>query len=133
MASGYSRAGAAICILLLAAGLPAAGQKDRGMTPGRAKNLKTTSDDGCGHIESSGAHAVTLKWDASATAGVMYNVYRGTASGGPYSKINSSPAACLGFTDGTLASATTYYYVATAVDANGTESVYSNEATAVVP
>jgi fibronectin type 3 domain-containing protein len=57
-----------------------------------------------------------------------YNVYRGTASGGPYTKINGSLLATSQFTDpGPLVDGTTYYYVVTAVDALGSESGYSSE------
>jgi fibronectin type 3 domain-containing protein len=77
-------------------------------------------------------HTVSLTWTAS-TSAVSYNMYRGTVSGGPYTMINSSPDTTTAYTDSTVASGTTYYYVATAVDASGNESGYSNQATAVVP
>jgi hypothetical protein len=77
---------------------------------------------------------VTLSWVASVTPGVTYNIYRGTTSGGPYStKVNSSPIVGTSFTDTSVVSGQTYYYVARSVDASGTESVNSNQATAVVP
>jgi hypothetical protein len=38
-----------------------------------------------------------------------------------------------GYTDNTVQAGVTYYYVTTAVDASGVESVYSNQAQAVVP
>lgn len=76
-------------------------------------------------------NTVVLTWDASTTAGVtQYNIYRGTLSGGPYSLIGSDNA--LDFTDLT-AGAGTWFYVVTAVGSNGVESVYSNQATAVIP
>ena len=62
-----------------------------------------------------------------------YNVYRGSQSGGPYSKLNAQVQVSLQFTDTTVKSGDTYYYVVTAVDANTTESNYSNEASAAVP
>jgi len=37
------------------------------------------------------------------------------------------------FTDSNVQTGQTYYYVATAVDASGNESVYSNEVPAIVP
>jgi hypothetical protein len=77
---------------------------------------------------------VTLNWTASATPGVTYNIYRGTVSGGPYlTKVNSSPITGTSFTDTSVVSGQTYYYVARAEDASGTESVNSNQAVAVVP
>lgn len=76
-------------------------------------------------------HEVILTWQASTTAGVtQYNIYRGIANGGPYLLLGSDNS--LDFTDGT-ATAGTWYYVVTAVGSNGVESVYSNQATAVVP
>jgi fibronectin type 3 domain-containing protein len=77
-------------------------------------------------------HTVDLSWSASTNA-VGYNIYRGTVSGGPYTMINSSLDGTTAYTDSTVASGQTYYYVATAVDASSNESGYSNEATAVIP
>ena len=58
---------------------------------------------------------------------------RGTTSGGPYTKINPSLGGTLSYTDSTLQSSTTYYYVTTAVDSSGNESAYSNEVPASIP
>jgi hypothetical protein len=77
-------------------------------------------------------HTVDLTWTASADA-VGYNIYRGTVSGGPYTMINSSLDATTAYTDSTVTSGTTYYYVATAVNSSSEESGYSNQATAVIP
>jgi hypothetical protein len=77
-------------------------------------------------------HTVDLTWTASADA-VGYNIYRGTVSGGPYTIINSSLDATTAYTDSTVTSGTTYYYVATAVNSSSEESGYSNQATAVIP
>lgn len=81
----------------------------------------------------SGAHSVRLSWNASTSSVVGYKTYRATASGGPYSPLNSSPNAAIQFTDSTVQDGQTYYYVVTAVDSNSVESVYSNQATATVP
>ncbi len=51
-----------------------------------------------------------------------YNVYRSTAVGGTFTKINGSPVAESRFTDTTAANGTTYFYVVTAVNDSGTES-----------
>jgi hypothetical protein len=80
-----------------------------------------------------GAHTVGLSWDASTSAVIGYNVYRGTQSGGPYQRLTSSPQPSTSYTDATVLSGTTYYYVSTAVDSNLAESAYSNQALAVVP
>jgi hypothetical protein len=79
-------------------------------------------------------HSVELHWDAAAGSGVVgYNVYRGTVSGGPYSKINSAVAPSTTYTDDNVTAGQTYYYVTTAVSANGNESGYSNQVQAVIP
>jgi hypothetical protein len=77
-------------------------------------------------------HTVDLNWNASADA-VGYNIYRGTASGGPYTMINSSLDSTTAYTDSEVVSGQTYYYVATAVNSKSEESGYSNQATAVIP
>ena len=79
-------------------------------------------------------HSVELHWDASAGTGVIgYNVYRGIVSGGPYSKINAAVAPSTTYTDNNVTAGQTYYYVTTAVSANGSESGYSNQVQAVIP
>lgn len=79
-------------------------------------------------------HSVSLIWIASTSAGVAgYNVYRGTVSGGPYSKLTAAPVSGTSYTDSTVQSGQTYFYVTTAVNAQGVESSDSNQATAVIP
>ena len=77
-------------------------------------------------------HAVDLTWNASTNA-VGYNVYRGSVSGGLYSKINSALEGSTAYTDNTVTAGQIYYYVARAVDGSGNESGYSNQAQAVIP
>jgi hypothetical protein len=82
-------------------------------------------------------HSVDLAWDASLSPSIIgYNVYRGTISGGPYTKLTATPVAVLTYHDSTVANSTTYYYVITAVGSNPpyvvTESVDSAQVTAVV-
>src|SRR5947207_10054450 len=79
------------------------------------------------------AHSVALSWNASASTVSGYNIYRSTVSGGGYARLNSSLVSVLAYTDSTIQSGTTYYYVTTAVDANGVESTYSNEISAAIP
>jgi len=62
-----------------------------------------------------------------------YNVYRSTASGSQYAKVNSSLVGGLAYTDTTVLGGTLYYYVTTAVDASGNESTHSNEVSANIP
>ena len=80
------------------------------------------------------SHTVSLSWVASTSPNVAgYSVYRGTTSGGPYTKLNSSLATGTSFVDGAVQAGQTYYYVVTAVDTSNNSSVYSNVAQAVVP
>src|SRR5579864_6037419 len=79
-------------------------------------------------------HSVTLSWAASSsTAVVGYNVYRSTVSGGPYARITSGPDGSMSYTDIAVSAGKSYFYVVTAVEGNGTESTYSNQAMAVIP
>src|ERR1017187_2826735 len=79
-------------------------------------------------------HSATLTWTASTSSNLKgYNVYRGTQTGGPYTKITFTPVVGTSYTDTTALAGQTYYYVTTAVDNNNNESVYSNQAPAVIP
>jgi len=75
-------------------------------------------------------HSVALSWDPSISSVTGYRVYRDDGSG--YSPL-SAIIPELTYTDSTVISGSTYHYVVTAVDSNGDESVYSNDATAVIP
>ena len=79
------------------------------------------------------AHSITLTWqlDSAATGG--YNVYRGTASGGPYTMIGSAYAGTISYVDTSGTGNVQYFYVVTALDTAtpADESHFSNEATAV--
>ena len=79
------------------------------------------------------SHSVALSWTASTSTVSGYNIYRSTTSGGSYAKVNGSLVSGLSYNDTAVQSGTTYYYVATAVDGSGDESVDSNQATAVIP
>jgi hypothetical protein len=80
------------------------------------------------------AHSVSLSWTASTSTVVGYNVYRSTISGGPYTLITtSSPTPGTTYTDNGVQAGVTYFYVVTAVDSNGNESAFSNEASVTVP
>ena len=80
------------------------------------------------------SHTVALQWQASESSGVSgYNVYRGTSPGGPYSKVSTSAINGTSYTDSGVSSGTTYYYVVTAIASDGSESTYSNQASAVIP
>ncbi|MEJ2430236.1 MAG: C25 family cysteine peptidase, partial [Deltaproteobacteria bacterium] len=88
---------------------------------------------------------VTLSWngatDCNGDPVASYNLYRSTTPGGPYTQANTSPITGTQYDDTPVsatraqyvstsaASGGTYYYVVTSVDADGDESVYSQEVT----
>jgi hypothetical protein len=78
-------------------------------------------------------HSVTLTWNASTSSVAGYRAYRATTAGGPYTSLNSSPNPQLQWKDSTVQAGTTYYYVVTAIDANSTESQFSNQTSAAIP
>lgn len=78
-------------------------------------------------------YTVGLNWNPSTSSVVGYNVYRSTLNGSGYTRLNPGLLASLNYNDATVQSGMTYYYVVTAVDASGDESVNSNQATAVIP
>ena len=81
------------------------------------------------------AHSVDIAWDPSTSATLQgYNVYRGTVSGGPYSKISPTlTTSTLLFTDTTPVSGKQYFYVVTAVDTSGAESAASSQVAVTIP
>ena len=79
------------------------------------------------------SHSVALNWTPSSSTYSGFNVYRGTTSGGPYTRIDSSVIPTASYTDAAVTSGQTYYYVATEVDSSGMESPYSSEATTTIP
>lgn len=76
-------------------------------------------------------HTASLAWTGSTSTVTSYNVYRGTQTGGPYAPIGSANGT--NYADSTVQSGQTYFYVVTAVDSGGHESVFSNQVQAVVP
>ena len=78
-------------------------------------------------------HSVSLSWIASTSQVMGYNVYRGSQSGGPYTKINSVLDTITSYLDASVQCGYTYYYVTTAVNGSGVQSAYSNQVQAVVP
>ena len=100
------------------------------VTSNAANSAMTISLAGSGTAPVS--HSVNLNWTSSASS-AFFNVYRGSQSGGPYSRANSALVTAAAYTDTTVASGQTYFYVATEVDSTGAESVHSNEAVAIVP
>ena len=81
-----------------------------------------------------GSHSVYLSWDpGSGSSPAGYNIYRANAYAGPFQIINTALDASTNYTDNTVVSGATYYYVTTEVNAQGQESAYSNEVQAVIP
>ena len=78
------------------------------------------------------AHSVQLNWSASSSTGVSgYRIYRSTVSGGYYALV-ASPLG-LTYTDTSVQSGATYYYVVAALSTAGQQSLYSNQVKAVIP
>jgi fibronectin type 3 domain-containing protein len=79
------------------------------------------------------SHSVDLKWRASASRVIGYNVYRSDKAEGPFTKLSSSPIQATDYKDGTVQPGHTYFYKVTAVDSQGHESAFSTQIKAVVP
>lgn len=80
------------------------------------------------------AHTVHLSWTAPAvdsthSAATGYKVFRGTVSGGPYTKI--ADVTTVTYDDPTVLEGNTYFYVVSAVNSAG-ESGQSAEAKAII-
>jgi fibronectin type 3 domain-containing protein len=109
-----------------------------GASSGSISFLSNASDSSLkqsftGDGTSSGPYSVALSWNPSTSTVSGYNVYRGTQSGGPYSRLNSAVLSGTSYTDASVQSGDTYYYVSTAVNSSNVESAYSNQATAAIP
>jgi hypothetical protein len=78
------------------------------------------------------AATVSLSWNpSSGTNTTGYNIYYGTASGNYTNRVTVGNVSAI--TISNLTAGTTYYFAATAFDAGGDESIYSNEAMFIVP
>ena len=78
-------------------------------------------------------HSVALSWKSSTNAHVVsYSLYRSTTAGSSYG-LEASAIGGSAYTDQSVQPGTTYFYVLTAVDDQGRESVYSNESRAIIP
>ncbi|MBI4691488.1 MAG: DPP IV N-terminal domain-containing protein [Nitrospirae bacterium] len=71
--------------------------------------------------------SLKISWEYNDVA-AGYNLYSANISGGPYTKVNSSLLNATYYDDTGLTNGIAYYYVVTAVDSSGNESLYSNEA-----
>jgi hypothetical protein len=79
------------------------------------------------------SHSVALTWNPSASTVIGYNAYSSAVPGGSFVKLNPTPMATSSYTDTTVQSGKTYYYVVTAVDSSNNESNYSNQVSATIP
>ena len=78
-------------------------------------------------------HSVALSWKASTNSHVVsYSVYRSTILGSAYEH-SASAIGGVKYSDQSVQSGTTYYYVVTAVDDQGQESNYSTQVSTIVP
>jgi hypothetical protein len=79
------------------------------------------------------AHSVNLAWKAPLTSVAGFNVYRGLAAKGPFTRLNSSVHPKATFTDASVVGGSTYFYATTSVSKKGKESKYSNRVQVTIP
>ena len=79
------------------------------------------------------SHSVALTWSPSASTVIGYNTYSSQVSGGPYTKMTSTPDAATSYTDSNVQAGQTYFFVVTAVDSSNVESAFSAEVSALIP
>lgn len=109
-----------------------------GANSGKIEILSTASSSPI-NISAEGAgstaatHSVSLSWDTSTAEGEEYFIYRGTQSGGPYRKLNEFPVRSGDFTDASVESGITYFFVVTAVNQETSESEFSDEISVTIP
>lgn len=92
------------------------------LTPAAAPAGLEVIDEGNGEV--------SLSWNSVAGAD-GYNLYRSPVTGGGFVQVNDSPLTETNYTDTGLRNAQTYFYVVTALDGVGNESVYSSEVSAI--
>jgi hypothetical protein len=84
-------------------------------------------------VQATANHVVDLRWKASTSADIAgYNVYRGPDTT-TWKKINVSLVGSTLYSDSSVANGSTYYYAATAVNIDGSESSKSAAVKVVVP
>ena len=105
-----------LLVLLAAMLMPSCGGSGNSGGGGGGGNPPATPT---GLTATAGNGVVNLTWTASATA-TSYGVSRGTASGGPYTSLGSPSATA--YADSAVTNGTTYYYVVSATNANGTSA-----------
>ena len=84
-------------------------------------------------IQALANHVVNLSWVGSGSSNISgYNMYR-SSDGTTWKKVNVSLIASTAYSDSTVSNGSTYYYAATSVDIQGTESSMSAAITVAVP
>ena len=78
-------------------------------------------------------HTVALSWAPAVTGVTGFRTYVSMVSGGPYVEMGSVPSTTPAYTDSSVQSGQTYFYVVTAIDASNNDSLYSSEVAAIVP
>jgi fibronectin type 3 domain-containing protein len=132
---GTTLAASATCPITVVFTPAASGSRSGSLTVTDNSNNVTGSTQSA-TLTGTSVHDVILTWTASTSSWVAgYNVYRGTASGAESTTpVNSTIVTGTTYVDTAVTAGTKYYYVVTAVAANGAiESGNSNEASATVP
>jgi hypothetical protein len=121
-------------LLMLAATVTLSSCASQGLAGSSANNAAAFSSAPNPFDTPGAAHDVSSTWSPSNSSAILgYNVYRRTGPGGPFTKLNSTTLPLTRFTDTSVQSGQTYYYVVTATNADDVESVYSNEISAAIP
>ena len=104
-----------------------------------ALTISSNATNSPGNITLSGTgvtgtvHAVTLTWQSAGSGAAGYNVYVGSASGGPYSRLNTSTVSGTSYVYSSVKSKENYYFVVTSISSANKESARSAEVKAIVP
>jgi hypothetical protein len=77
-------------------------------------------------VATPGNDTVQLTWNASATSGVHYDIYRATPTPANYQPLYSTDVGATGYTDSSATNMKPYFYYVIAVDSQGYESRWSN-------
>jgi fibronectin type 3 domain-containing protein len=89
----------------------------------------------CPSAKAQTIHHIDITWTyvQGTDLAVGFNVYRSTTTGGPYAKLNATPLtlATLLYQDFSGTGNIKYFFVVTAVDISGIESLNSNEVNAI--
>jgi centrosomal CEP192-like protein/immunoglobulin I-set domain protein len=78
-------------------------------------------------------HTVSLSWSPAVTDVTGFKTYMSMVSGGPYVAMGSVSSTTPAYSDSSVQSGHTYFYVVTAVNSTNQESLYSSEVAAIVP